>query len=341
MLTDPQRRFLEAHRVARLATADGGGRPHVVPICYALTGDTVYFTIDEKPKKRSGASLKRLANVRQNPFAALVVDRRAGLALRDVLFLGALLGYLGWVALSILWSTSVTSSVLEVQRTLVYVLAAVALLLLVRRAAVPSILGGLLAGVTVTCGWGLATRLLPERLGVVDDFAGIRLFEPVGYWNTVGLLAASAVPLALRLRSRVLSVLLVYGAVVAILLTQSRGGLLLAILAAGAWLVFERARYEPAYRLAVSVPGRSPLHPARTSTGREAVTGRTARDIGPPCGSNDFVRYGVVLQQGGARRIQPAAWAPRRQQRGRGAVLRALDDPRTAPYVCKAPVIDS
>jgi PPOX class probable F420-dependent enzyme len=75
MLTEQQRRFLDAHRVARLATADAAGRPHVVPICYALTGDTVYFTIDEKPKKRPGASLKRLANVRQNPCAALVVDR--------------------------------------------------------------------------------------------------------------------------------------------------------------------------------------------------------------------------------------------------------------------------
>jgi PPOX class probable F420-dependent enzyme len=75
MLTDEQRRFLEAERVARLATADAAGRPHVVPICYALIGDTVYFTIDEKPKKKPGAALKRLANLRQNPFAALVVDR--------------------------------------------------------------------------------------------------------------------------------------------------------------------------------------------------------------------------------------------------------------------------
>jgi PPOX class probable F420-dependent enzyme len=47
----------------------------VVPICYALRGNTVYFTIDEKPKKRPGARLKRLANLRENPFAALVVDR--------------------------------------------------------------------------------------------------------------------------------------------------------------------------------------------------------------------------------------------------------------------------
>jgi PPOX class probable F420-dependent enzyme len=75
MLTDRERRFLEAERVARLATADAAGRPHVVPVCYALAADTVYFTIDEKPKRRPGARLKRLANLRANPSAALVADR--------------------------------------------------------------------------------------------------------------------------------------------------------------------------------------------------------------------------------------------------------------------------
>ena len=74
MLTDPQRAFLAAQRVARLATADGAGRPHVVPVCYALLRDKVYFTIDEKPKKKP-TRLKRLANLRANPVAALVVDR--------------------------------------------------------------------------------------------------------------------------------------------------------------------------------------------------------------------------------------------------------------------------
>ena len=75
MLTEEQRRFLAAQRVARLATADAAGRPHVVPICYALSGNTVYFTVDEKPKKKPGARLKRLSNLRENPLAALVVDR--------------------------------------------------------------------------------------------------------------------------------------------------------------------------------------------------------------------------------------------------------------------------
>jgi PPOX class probable F420-dependent enzyme len=75
MLTQEQRRFLAAQRVAHLATADAAGRPHVVPICYALSGNTVYFTVDEKPKKKPGARLKRLSNLRENPMAALVVDR--------------------------------------------------------------------------------------------------------------------------------------------------------------------------------------------------------------------------------------------------------------------------
>jgi PPOX class probable F420-dependent enzyme len=74
MLTDQQRAFLAAQRVARLATADAAGRPHVVPVCYALIRDKVYFTIDEKPKKKPTA-LKRLANLRANPQAALVADR--------------------------------------------------------------------------------------------------------------------------------------------------------------------------------------------------------------------------------------------------------------------------
>ncbi len=72
MIADEQRRFLDAHRVARLATADAAGRPHVVPVCYALADDSLYFTIDEKPKR--GISLRRLANIRQNPHVALVVD---------------------------------------------------------------------------------------------------------------------------------------------------------------------------------------------------------------------------------------------------------------------------
>ena len=73
-LSDPQRRFLDAGRVGHLATADRAGVPHVVPVCYAVAGETVYITIDEKPKRRD-APLKRVRNLMENPRFSLVVDR--------------------------------------------------------------------------------------------------------------------------------------------------------------------------------------------------------------------------------------------------------------------------
>ena len=74
MLTNQTRGFLDKHRVARFATADLGGQPHVVPICYAVSNDTAYFTIDKKPKWSTNKPLKRIRNLQQNPHVALVVD---------------------------------------------------------------------------------------------------------------------------------------------------------------------------------------------------------------------------------------------------------------------------
>ena len=73
-LSDQQRRFLETGRVGHLATADRAGVPHVVPVCYAVDGETVYITIDEKPKRRD-IPLKRVRNILENPRFSFVVDR--------------------------------------------------------------------------------------------------------------------------------------------------------------------------------------------------------------------------------------------------------------------------
>lgn len=70
-----QRAFLEARRIAHLATADAAGAPHVVPVCFALAGANAYVTVDEKPKRASAAPLKRLRNIAENPRVALVADR--------------------------------------------------------------------------------------------------------------------------------------------------------------------------------------------------------------------------------------------------------------------------
>lgn len=74
MLSDQQRRFLEDGRVGHLATADRAGVPHVIPVCYAVAGETVYITIDEKPKRRD-VPLKRVRNILENPRFSFVVDR--------------------------------------------------------------------------------------------------------------------------------------------------------------------------------------------------------------------------------------------------------------------------
>ena len=74
-LSDAERAFVDAMRVARFATADAAGSPHVVPVCYALAGDDFYVTIDEKPKRAGLRAMKRLRNIGENPNVAVVVDR--------------------------------------------------------------------------------------------------------------------------------------------------------------------------------------------------------------------------------------------------------------------------
>ncbi len=66
-----RRRIVES-RVARLATADADGHPHVVPITFALDGDRLYFAVDAKPKRT--ANLKRLRNIAANPTVSVLFD---------------------------------------------------------------------------------------------------------------------------------------------------------------------------------------------------------------------------------------------------------------------------
>lgn len=75
MDNERERQFLESCRVAHLATADARGAPHVVPVCFVISGKTLYITIDEKPKRQPAARMKRLRNIGENPVVSLVVDR--------------------------------------------------------------------------------------------------------------------------------------------------------------------------------------------------------------------------------------------------------------------------
>jgi PPOX class probable F420-dependent enzyme len=69
---EARRRFAAA-RVARLASVDAHGRPHLVPIVFALSEETIYSVIDAKPKRT--VALRRLENVYANPLVSVLADR--------------------------------------------------------------------------------------------------------------------------------------------------------------------------------------------------------------------------------------------------------------------------
>jgi PPOX class probable F420-dependent enzyme len=68
------RRLVTEARVARLATIDPDGRPHLVPIVFALAvdADTIYSAVDAKPKR--SRTLRRIENARERPEVTLLVD---------------------------------------------------------------------------------------------------------------------------------------------------------------------------------------------------------------------------------------------------------------------------
>ena len=67
--------FLMTHRVARLATVDGAGRPHLVPVCFAYANGAVYVALDAKPKRVPVRELRRVRNLLLNPNVQLLADR--------------------------------------------------------------------------------------------------------------------------------------------------------------------------------------------------------------------------------------------------------------------------
>jgi PPOX class probable F420-dependent enzyme len=72
MDADEMRSRFNGATVARLATVGSDGRPHIVPITFALDDGTIYFAIDFKPKK--SADLQRLRNIEANPSVSVLVD---------------------------------------------------------------------------------------------------------------------------------------------------------------------------------------------------------------------------------------------------------------------------
>jgi len=74
-LHDHEIAFVQSQRVARLATSDIDGHPHVIPVCFAFDGSRFYIALDEKPKRVEPRQLRRVRNIEARHEAMLLFDR--------------------------------------------------------------------------------------------------------------------------------------------------------------------------------------------------------------------------------------------------------------------------
>ena len=138
--------------------------------------------------------------------AALVLGNVVRPSRLALVSLGGLTGFGVWTWLALLWSSNPAATVLEGLRVLFYASVLAALIAVLRRAYVPLLLAATLTAIVLASGYGLITRLFPERLGVFDPVAAYRLEEPLTYWNALGVFAAMGALLALGFAARSQSV---------------------------------------------------------------------------------------------------------------------------------------
>ena len=126
----------------------------------------------------------------------IVLRQTVRVSKAEALFLFAWAALLAWIALSTLWSTDLSETVLEVERTLVYVSAAAMFVLVCTGRSQRPLLGGLLCAIGAVSLFSLGTRLFPNVLRVYDPTAAKRLAEPLGYWNGLSAFTALGAVLA-------------------------------------------------------------------------------------------------------------------------------------------------
>jgi hypothetical protein len=115
----------------------------------------------------------------------------------EVVVVAALAAFAAWTLLSAAWSGDAGGSVLSFERVLVYATALVAAAVVVRARSYRALLGGVWTATTLVCVYATGTRLYPDRFPDPVALAGNRLAAPVGYWNSLGLLAVVGLLLAL------------------------------------------------------------------------------------------------------------------------------------------------
>ena len=184
---------------------------------------------------------------------AVLGQERPVFARETLWALGLLTAFVCWLGISLLWSIEPDRTWAYLNRGLVYL--AFALVGLGLGVYVPRVIerwAYILAGiVAVVLGWALLGKVMPSLSG---SGRIARLSSPLGYWNALALLLVIGLPLALWLSARrehptwlrVAGVVFLYALVVGLLLTYSRGGVLVAGITVAVWLVVGGPRVEGA-----------------------------------------------------------------------------------------------
>lgn len=171
----------------------------------------------------------------------------------DLVFLGGLISFGAWTALSAFWSRSVPSTLDESHRVLAYVGAVLLGLLVVDRRTVRHVLGGVLTAIALLGTYALATRLLPDRVGDFGNATsfGYRLSEPVTYWNGLAIFLVMGILLAVgfaargrTLWTRALAATTLPILALAVYFTFSRGAWIAMIIGVAAGLAIDPRRLQ-------------------------------------------------------------------------------------------------
>jgi tetratricopeptide (TPR) repeat protein len=312
----------------RPAPAPGGGARVALLLATALTLALAVFAGDVS----ADGTLHTVGGLAVVAAAvALVLALRGRLPLPGLdaagrVALGAVLGLGVWVGLSIAWSIAPDASWAWLNRSVVYAALLVLGLLVGALAHGRADLAWILAGVLgAAIGWSLLGVAVPALAEDGDRVA--RLREPVGYWNGLALLADAGIALGLWIAAggrgwrRATGVLLVFGSVVVVALTQSRAGVLAALAVLALVLALAPRRLEVGLLLvcgaapAVAVAAWAFTRPALVEDG----AGRAAR-------VDDGRLFALAVGVGALVAVVLALWAPveRLVAERRGVVTRAL-----------------
>lgn len=138
----------------------------------------------------------RLATFALSALAVAALLARARIALTRLEWgvIALLIAFAAWIAISGSWSGRSSVAILHAERSMVYAVGILTVLLVIERASVPYLLGGMVGGITSVSAYGLIQYVVDRP--PLDPFEGALLFQPFGYANALGIFAAIGILLS-------------------------------------------------------------------------------------------------------------------------------------------------